>query len=258
MADYYPIIRDLQSRVAPLISLKVAAQRHVRRLLKKPFEIEFEILNHLEMGDRCIMDIGGNRGQSIDAIRLFQPDCMIHSFEPNADLADLLIKRFQKDTNVLIHKAGLGDEALTSPLYIPYYRNFLYDGLASFKRDEAEDWLNADTVWRFNPNHVRIKEAVCNILVGDTLSLSPGFVKIDVQGFEMNVLAGAEKTITAHKPIILMENNPAGDEWLQSRNWLAVSYTANGIEDGGGDNNTLYLHPESPEHMALMQNHKSK
>lgn len=35
--------------------------------------------------------------------------------------------------------------------------------------------------------------------------LSPGFIKIDVEGFEMEVLAGSTKTITEYRPVILSE-----------------------------------------------------
>lgn len=252
MSNYYPFMRDLQSRLGPLISLKVAAQREIRRIQKKPFEREFEILAWLDVGERCLMDIGGNRGQSLDAMRLFQPKCVIHSFEPNVDLANQLVKRFGKDRHIHIHNHGLGDTALKSPLYIPYYRKFMYDGLASFVREEAIGWLNEDTVWRFDPRLLHVKETVCRIVVADRLNLRPALIKIDVQGFEVNVLAGAGDTVQAHKPIILMENNSAGEAWLLAKGWRAMSYADGRLKDGSGDNNTLYFHPDSPEHTRIM------
>lgn len=41
-----------------------------------------------------------------------------------------------------------------------------------------------------------------------------GVVKIDVEGLEMDVLAGAEQFIARHRPVILAEFNP---EWMRSR-----------------------------------------
>jgi FkbM family methyltransferase len=41
-----------------------------------------------------------------------------------------------------------------------------------------------------------------------------GVVKMDVEGFEMDVLAGAEEFIARHRPVILAEFNP---EWMASR-----------------------------------------
>lgn len=39
----------------------------------------------------------------------------------------------------------------------------------------------------------------------DSYLLKPSFIKIDVQGFELNVLQGGRETILEHKPIILIE-----------------------------------------------------
>lgn len=39
----------------------------------------------------------------------------------------------------------------------------------------------------------------------DSLCLSPGAVKVDVEGAELDVLRGAEETLRAHKPILVVE-----------------------------------------------------
>jgi FkbM family methyltransferase len=47
-----------------------------------------------------------------------------------------------------------------------------------------------------------------NPVVIDTMGLpAPQFIKIDVEGFEINVLRGLEKTIENHRPIVLCEIN---------------------------------------------------
>lgn len=56
------------------------------------------------------------------------------------------------------------------------------------------------------------------------LHLTPGFVKIDVEGFEWAVLQGMEQTLRNHGPVLLLEIHPAylpksiSVEYLQ--NWL--------------------------------------
>ena len=74
----YPVFRDLQSRFGALLEAKTSVQRASRRLRKTPFEDDFRILEQLEIGDGLCLDVGGNRGQSIDAIRLMQPLSLIH------------------------------------------------------------------------------------------------------------------------------------------------------------------------------------
>lgn len=253
MASFYPVMRDLQTRMGPVLTAKVALQRWVRTVRKRPFEAEFEVLKRLDFKTRCALDVGANRGQSIDAIKLFQPTCTVHAFEPNPALARLLEKRFDGQPNIKIENCGLGNTPSQMMLYIPYYRGFLYDGLASLDRQEAAGWLNEERVWRFNPDLVHIEEAPCQVKNGDELGLVPAFLKIDVQGFEQQVLEGLAHTIEAHRPLILMENNPPGDNWLTAQGWQRASYEGGQLVAGKvGGNNTIYVHPESREHQALL------
>lgn len=41
----------------------------------------------------------------------------------------------------------------------------------------------------------------------DSFGIKPDFIKIDVEGWEMNVLKGAEETLK-HKPVICVEQKP--------------------------------------------------
>ncbi len=99
MMELYPVIRDMQSRFGALLEAKATLQRTVRRAQKRPFEADFYVLEKLNVGEGLCLDVGGNRGQSIDAIRLMQPDCKIVSFEPSSLLADALEKQTAGDAN---------------------------------------------------------------------------------------------------------------------------------------------------------------
>ena len=249
----YPVFRDLQSRFGALLEAKVSAQRALRRLRKIPFEDDFRILGQLEIGDGLCLDVGGNRGQSIDAIRLMQPDCKIMSFEPSGLLSEALERQSANDQKTQIMNMGLGDEAGEFTLYTPFYRNFMYDGLASFVEDEARQWLNMETVWRFNPDLLHIEKRSCKIAVLDELNLDPVFIKLDVQGFERQVILGGRDTLARNKPLILMENNQPGDELLLEMGWRRAAYDPAGLRlDELGYNNTFYLHPESEAFARLI------
>lgn len=253
MTQLYRVIRDVQSRFGFALNAKAQLQRTVRKIRKKPFEAEFHLLSKFAANGRCILDIGANRGQSIDAIRMFHKDTEIHAFEPNGLLSKALSARYAKDPSLTVHNKGLGADTLEAQLYIPFYRNFMYDGLASFSKAEAEGWLNAETLWNFKPKLLTLEEELCSIVQLDMLALDPCFVKIDVQGFEKAVLKGGEKTLQSSEPVILLENNPEADQHLIDLGWTKFGLLEGKLQENSiGDNNTVYLKKSNPQHQQLI------
>lgn len=45
------------------------------------------------------------------------------------------------------------------------------------------------------------------VITLDSFGLRPDFIKIDVEGMELDVLLGAETTIRAHHPVVMFEEN---------------------------------------------------
>ncbi|HCQ02502.1 MAG TPA: hypothetical protein DIT99_18270 [Candidatus Latescibacteria bacterium] len=62
----------------------------------------------------------------------------------------------------------------------------------------------------------------------DDIGRDPIFVKIDVQGYEIEVLRGLIRTIGAYKPVILIERNDDNLElvhkFLEQRGYTMVDY----------------------------------
>ena len=246
----------MQSRFAGLPNIKSDLQRTIRKRRKRPFEEEFEVLKALSPKGRCAIDVGANRGQSIDAIRLYHPSVNIHSFEPNGAIFTKLKARFRQDENLTICNAGLGDREARMTLHVPYYRSFLYDGLSSFSKERAESWLNSQSVWKFKPELLRIEAHACHIEVLDKYALEPFFLKIHVQGFELDVLRGAKQTIESHDPVLLIANNEDADLWLRKSGWTQYCYAgAKLIEMPQNDlnlYNCVYLNLQKQEHRDII------
>ena len=74
----------------------------------------------------------------------------------------------------------------------------------------------------------------------------PSFIKIDVEGGEVEVLKGAEATIKKYKPrIILATHNPQLD--AQCSQWLIfIGYRSEAIDQPVGDKETIFIHPANP------------
>ncbi|MBX6374795.1 MAG: FkbM family methyltransferase [Acetobacteraceae bacterium] len=199
------LIRTAQTYVPWLADAKAEFQYRLRSLARRPFEPDFAALRLFGGEDRLHLDVGANRGQSIAAIRLTARRPRIMSFEPNPVLAARLVRRFGDLPGVRIEPVGLGDREGEFELHIPYYRGYVFDGLASIDRDAASSWLSPRTIHGFDPAKLRIETVRCRVVTLDSLGTEPFFIKLDVQGFELPVLRGAEETLRRHRPVLLIE-----------------------------------------------------
>ena len=145
-------------------------------------------LHDIKGGDA--IDVGAHNG---DFTIYFLRKCKcrhVYAFEPQADLCDYMRKYLRKFTGLQILNMGLSDSKSHLELRIPInISGAAHPALAT---------LNA-----YNGDHKKISVPV------DTLDSfeykNIGIIKIDVEGHEEKVLAGAIETIKNNKPIMLIE-----------------------------------------------------
>lgn len=239
-------IRGWQTHFPALVDAKFTAKRWMNRALQRPFDSDFMVLRHLAVkADECFVDVGSNRGQSIDAIRLYHPDHPITAFEPNALLVARLQRRFAGDKALSLQNFGLSEADMDAPLYVPYYRDWLFDGLSSFDRDAAESWLNGDTIAGFDPALLRIETLTCRLRRLDDFNLNPAFIKIDVQGYEMQVLKGAVETLKRCGPILMVEDSAELIPWLADLGFACHEFDGTGLRPSQGPANNLFFLTQS-------------
>jgi FkbM family methyltransferase len=226
---------------------KPSLTARMNRWRGRPVEPDFAALATLTFAaDRVLVDIGANRGETIAATRLFQPSQPIVAFEPNPLLHDIIRTRNLPDPSLTLNACGLGDTAGWFDLHVPYYKGVPFDGLASFRREEAATFLNRDRLIGFDPRHQEVRTFRCEVKTLDTFALKPALMKIDVQGLEAAVIRGGIETIKAWRPIVLMENNdPARDAAdLLSLGYKPHAWRDNALLEGQlGDLNTFYVPP---------------
>jgi FkbM family methyltransferase len=243
------VLRTTQSLFPWLKQPKDWIYHHGRKLFSIPHELDFKALQQFpDRPDDLYLDVGANQGQSIASIRLFKPKVKLVSFEANPLLAHKLRRLYTHDRNLEVHDYGLAAEKAEFMLYTPSYAGFVYDGLASFSRTNALNWLNNDTIVGFNESKVILTETPCFAEKLDNLNLKPSFIKMDIQGFEYEALRGGEATIAACRPILLIEefhSDPRMAELLGRYDYEEYVFQNNRFEKGAGALNSFLMTRES-------------
>jgi FkbM family methyltransferase len=175
------------------------------------FEAHFaELFGHLVgPGDRCL-DVGANVGvHTIRLAKLAGPDGAVTAIEPDPELARRARGNVQLNevTNVRVIQAAAADRAATALLYRP--------GTADTNRARASllhhTYLTGQTQ--------EVPTVTLDELCPDPVAL----IKIDVEGAEADVVAGAAATIARDHPAIIFEYAPQalGREVSSPFGWLA-------------------------------------
>lgn len=149
------------------------------------------IAKYLKKGD-VFVDVGANIGQhSMFAASIVGNSGKVYSFEPipyiyNQLLDSVKINHFESIVDA--YNIALGEEGKTETLHI-----------------ETNNVGGSSII---GPHGKDNKEIIINIKKGDAMLGNIkhiNMVKIDVEGYEYEVLAGMQKTLAIHKPIIILE-----------------------------------------------------
>jgi FkbM family methyltransferase len=202
-----------------MLARNPAAYRWARRVFMfgryvcgRPHEADFAGFRRFPRRTGLFLDIGANSGESVLSFRLFNPAAPILSIEPNRyhepDLK--FLKRWVRNFDYLLCAAG--DRTGSATLHVPVYRDLPLTGEASFHREQALDsyWMR-EQVGGDEASAVRLMEVPVEVKRLDDLALTPDFIKIDVQGFEAQVVAGLRKTIEQSQPVLLIERSGCDD-----------------------------------------------
>jgi len=155
--------------------------RKIKSILRKK---GYDIIKHREISNwltlhkiDIVLDIGANDGRYASEIRQSGWSGKIVSFEPQPEAFERLKQRMALDQAWIGHQIGLGSENSTLTL-----NSYGMDVLSSFLKKKQDDQ-------QVNQIQVPVKrpEDILNGVLG--VYMRP-FVKIDTQGFEMEIIRG--------------------------------------------------------------------
>jgi FkbM family methyltransferase len=222
-----------------------------RRATDAVCEPDFDALRLIPGLDNTVaVDVGANRGDTIQAIQMRTKNVKVMAFEPNPLVFSRLSKVYKGDSAVTLFNFGLADKDEIIHLNIPFYKKFMFDGLASFIPDAALGWLKT-RIFFYNEKHLSLRQIECCLTRLDRFEIKPSFIKIDVQGFEYQVLLGAKETLRECRPIVLIETPTAeARQFMQDQDYLPYYFRKNKLHPGFGELNTFYIPSEKVDGIA--------
>lgn len=142
-----------------------------------------------------VFDVGCNIGSKAEEYLKFSTKVI--GFEPQPKCISVLMNRFGGNNNMIIEPIGLDSKAGTSIIYEASYHSISsmsLDFINTVKKERFSDYswgneipINVDTLDNMISKHG-----------------TPGYIKIDVEGYELNVLKGLSTPIS----VISIEFNP--------------------------------------------------
>jgi len=188
-----------------------------------------------------VIDVGANIGLwAVPLAYRRNTSIDVYAFEPNPAIANYLqdnITRNSVSMNVELFNMALSERSSVATLQVPH-RN---TGCGSLQRDYQTERHDRFVV-KCEPLDAVLSQRQPRFPIR--------FIKIDVEGHESAVLAGARNTIALHRPIIFMEHNNADCMSLlfaMGYRVFAAAFSSNdviGVAENDATRLTKYLGPE--------------
>jgi FkbM family methyltransferase len=219
-----------------------------------------KILFHTGINARTFVDVGANAGFYSLSLAIRNPEVEIISVEPNAEVSSILarnIKINNLDKRITIVNSAVGsivEESRT--LFIPKITDTGGGSLNNLHHEEGK------------PITREIKVDTLDNLISNMEPVD--LMKIDVEGFEFEVIKGSENLIEKWHPIIFVEllrkwmapfNSHPQDvvNFLSNRDYLCfaigeekISMTAF-IDEGTSETNFIFVHSSDKSNLEILE-----
>ena len=210
VADVSHFVQGLATRDDPRTRVMFVGQtagKPLRMLLTCPGHIEDELvrrgiwephvvtaLQFFARPDGLFVDVGANIGYHALYVAQSHPDVKVVCFEPNPIIAAELMENIALNhgASIEIRSVALGDA--------PGIVSFHAQAADSYNRGASSVLRNSNLGGRFDKIDVTVSR-LDDELQGRTVDL----IKIDTEGFETNVLRGAQHIIATSRPVVVFE-----------------------------------------------------
>ena len=163
--------------------------------LSRSIEPELLLLKEFIKKDNVVFDVGANAGEYTYVLEKLTGAAHVYAFEPIPKLFNELGRLFPK---VNLYKIALSDKEDVTQFKIP-----IIDGNKFVTRGK----LNIDYIepGELSSELFEVECKTMDLFVSEQNIQRLDFIKIDVEGHELKVLQGADKSIKKFKPVMLIE-----------------------------------------------------
>lgn len=177
----------------------------------KKFDRESVLKKLVAHQSPIIFDVGANNGSSLVEFKKWWPDSEVHCFEPQVECWDDLLKTANEDQRVFLNQFALGT---TNEEDKTFYTHDLNTGISGFNKINVESKDSIDISKISNdssklndhkktinhPRKVSIRKPDEYFKINNLSKID--LLKLDTQGYELEILKGFGKTLSNVKVII--------------------------------------------------------
>jgi FkbM family methyltransferase len=181
------------SRLGPLaVEVRRLAWPRARLIQWQDGSNLLRIISYILREDSCCIDVGAHLGTVVEHMCRLAPKGRHLAFEPLPYLAAGLRERLP---GIEVHEVALSDEAGEMDFH-HVVTNPGYSGFRPRRYDRPEERVEV----------IRVRACRLDDVVGEDQRVD--FVKIDVEGAELQVLRGAVRTLAHWQPYVVFEHGP--------------------------------------------------
>lgn len=148
-----------------------------------------------------MIDVGSHEGEFISRFLNNKKINKFYCFEPNKKLFNKLFQKYRNEKRITVYKKAFGDNISTKKLFLS---NLTYNStMSSFNKEsnylKFKNFLIKD---QKNQKFARVKQDTFDNFFKKK-NIKKSFLKIDVEGYEYNVLKGSSKKIKDVKYLLI-------------------------------------------------------
>lgn len=172
---------------------------HLFKALTRQYHIELgERLRVIIADDAVVVDVGAHAGQHTKLFAAMVPKGHVYAFEPGRYALSILeiVRRVRRLDNVTTVPIGLSDTPSVETLHVPLKRHGTMGfGLSHMGADVSGRKVVSEDITLTTLDHFVAEQELMRL----------DFIKVDIEGWEVNFLKGALGAIAKFRPTLLLE-----------------------------------------------------